>query len=190
MHPELSEFFINNTWMPISHWLDKYENDYCLVPCTCRQSRKIRGEGSLEDVNWYIMVGPFVEYAIETKKAVRRLTKEEVLEICQKAEDAGYVHQVSNQDGADKIFALCNCNIESCYALRTSQYFNTPNMSASPYRARVDKEKCVACGQCAEVCPAALRLSMSISVLAVAFVLHDASLMQFPLTAFIRKTVI
>lgn len=190
-HPELSEFFCNNTWMPISqiarmadhggsgvgmhvipvesaikgnpqsvsieyisHWLDKYDNDYCLVPCTCRQSRRIRGEGSPEDVNWCIMVGPFVEYAIETKKAVRRLTKEEVLEICQRAEDAGYVHQVSNQDGAGKIFALCNCNIESCYALRTSQYFNTPNMSASPYRARVDKEKCVACGQCVEVCPA------------------------------------
>lgn len=190
-HPELSEFFSNNTWMPISqishmaapggsgvgmhvipvesaiennpqsisleyisHWLEKYDNDYCLVPCTCRQSRRIRGEGSPEDVNWCIMVGPFVEYAIETKKAVRRLTKEEVLEICKRAEDLGYVHQVSNQDGANKIFALCNCNIESCYALRTSQYFNTPNMSASSYRARVNKDKCVACGQCVEVCPA------------------------------------
>ena len=27
-------------------------------------------------------------------------------------------------------------------------------MSASAYRAHVDPEKCVACGQCAEVCPA------------------------------------
>ena len=41
-----------------------------------------------------------------------------------------------------------------CFALRTSQYFNTPNLSASAYRAHVDKENCVACGKCVEVCPA------------------------------------
>ena len=40
-----------------------------------------------------------------------------------------------------------------CNALRTSQLFNTPNMSASAYRAHVDVSKCVACGKCVEVCP-------------------------------------
>lgn len=38
--------------------------------------------------------------------------------------------------------------------LRTSQLFNTPNMSRSAYVAHVDKEKCVACGRCVEYCPA------------------------------------
>lgn len=137
----------------ISHWLDKYENEYVLAPCACRVSRRARGDGSPEDVNWCIFVGPLVEYIIETKKAVRRLTKEEVLEICQKAEDQGFVHQISNQDGSDKTFVICNCNIETCYSLRTSQYFNTPAMSATTYRARVNKDKCVACGKCVEVCP-------------------------------------
>ncbi|MBQ4381801.1 MAG: FAD-dependent oxidoreductase, partial [Oscillospiraceae bacterium] len=37
--------------------------------------------------------------------------------------------------------------------LRTSQLFNTPNMSRSAYRAHVDASKCVACGKCVEVCP-------------------------------------
>ena len=32
--------------------------------------------------------------------------------------------------------------------------FNTPNLSRSAYIARVDKEKCVACGRCVEKCPA------------------------------------
>ena len=36
---------------------------------------------------------------------------------------------------------------------RTSQLYNTPNMSRSAYRAHVDKLKCVACGKCVEVCP-------------------------------------
>ena len=41
-----------------------------------------------------------------------------------------------------------------CNALRTSQLFNTPNMSRSAYVAAVETEKCVACGRCVENCPA------------------------------------
>ena len=37
---------------------------------------------------------------------------------------------------------------------RTSQLFNTPNMSRSAYVAKVEKENCVACGRCVEYCPA------------------------------------
>ena len=58
----------------------------------------------------------------------------------------GYVHQITNIDGEDKIFAICNCAVGVCNALRTSQLFNTPNMSRSAYRAHVTKENCVACG--------------------------------------------
>ena len=71
-----------------------------------------------------------------------------------KAEDNGFVHQITNIDGQHKIFAICNCNVNVCYALRTSQLFNTPNMSRSAYVAHVDKDNCVACGRCVEVCPA------------------------------------
>ncbi len=31
--------------------------------------------------------------------------------------------------------------------------FNTPNLSRSSFTAKVDKDKCVACGKCVEVCP-------------------------------------
>ncbi len=76
------------------------------------------------------------------------------MEILQRAEDNGYVHQITNIDGEDKIFAICNCAVGVCNALRTSQLFNTPNMSRSAYRASVEPEKCVACGRCVEYCPA------------------------------------
>ncbi|MBE6819016.1 MAG: FAD-dependent oxidoreductase, partial [Ruminococcaceae bacterium] len=63
----------------------------------------------------------------------------------------------------DKIFAICNCNVNVCYALRTSQLFNTPNMSRSAYVAKVKKENCVACGRCVEHCPAgALKLGQKL----------------------------
>ncbi len=96
---------------------------------------------------------PVCDYCRETGKG-RDITYDEAMEILQRAEDNGYVHQITNIDGEDKIFAICNCALGSCFALRTSQLFNTPNMSASAYRAHVDADKCVACGKCAEVCPA------------------------------------
>jgi NADPH-dependent glutamate synthase beta subunit-like oxidoreductase len=92
--------------------------------------------------------------ATETQKGGRYITYEEVLDILKKAEDNGFVHQITNIDGKNKIFAICNCNVNVCYALRTSQLFNTPNMSRSAYVAHVKTENCVACGRCVEYCPA------------------------------------
>lgn len=139
----------------ISHWLDKYDGKYAASPCSCRKSRKTFDEGCADDpADWCIAVGDMADYVVETNKGGRYITKEEALEILQKAEDNGFVHQITNIDGEDKIFAICNCNVNVCYALRTSQLFNTPNMSRSAYVAHVDKANCVACGRCVEYCPA------------------------------------
>ncbi len=138
----------------ISHWLDKYDGKYSVGYCSCRNARRLFGEGSGEiQDDCCIGLGDFADYLVETGKG-RYITKEEVLHICQRAEENGYVHQITNIDGEDKIFGLCNCDLGVCFALRTSQYFNTPNLSASAYRAHVDRENCVACGKCVEVCPA------------------------------------
>ena len=139
----------------ISYWLDKYEGKYAASPCSCRKSRKTFDQGCADDPEgWCIAVGDMADYVVETGKGGRYISKEEVLEILKKAEDNGFVHQITNIDGEDKIFAICNCNVNVCYALRTSQLFNTPNMSRSAYVAHVVKDNCVACGRCVEVCPA------------------------------------
>ena len=139
----------------ISHWLDKYDGKYAKSPCSCRNSRKTFDEGCADDPEgWCIAVGDMADYVVETEKGGRYITREEALEIFRQAEENGFVHQITNIDGEDKIFAICNCNVNVCYALRTSQLFNTPNMSRSAYVARVDKENCVACGRCVEYCPA------------------------------------
>lgn len=138
----------------ISHWLKKYEGKYAASPCSCRMSRAKLGEGCGDDVeDWCIGVGDMADYLVETNKG-HYVTYEEVLEILKRAEDNGFVHQITNIDGENKIFAICNCNVNICNALRTSQLFNTPNMSRSAYVARVTPESCVACGRCVEYCPA------------------------------------
>lgn len=139
----------------ISHWLEKYDGKYAASPCSCRRSRATFEEGCADDPDgWCIAVGDMADYVVETNKGGRYITREEVLEILRKAEENGFVHQITNIDGEDKIFAICNCNVNVCYALRTSQLFNTPNMSRSAYVARVTRENCVACGRCVEYCPA------------------------------------
>lgn len=139
----------------ISYWLDKYEGKYAASPCSCRYSRQTYDEGCADDPEgWCVAMGDMADYVVETNKGGRYVTKEEALDIFRQAEENGFVHQITNIDGEDKIFAICNCNVNVCYALRTSQLFNTPNMSASAYRARVKTDNCVACGRCVEYCPA------------------------------------
>lgn len=139
----------------ISYWLSKYGGKYAASPCSCRRSRLTHDEGCADDPEgWCVAVGDMADYVVETQKDGRYISKEEALDIFRQAEENGFVHQITNIDGKDKIFAICNCNVNVCYALRTSQLFNTPNMSRSAYIAKVEKQNCVACGKCVEACPA------------------------------------
>ncbi|MBQ6268174.1 MAG: FAD-dependent oxidoreductase [Clostridia bacterium] len=138
----------------LSHWLNKNDK-FCKMVCACRKAQRVRGEG-VGDIEgkMCIGVGDIAEFLVESGKDAEYITREEALEIIERAERKGYVHQITNLDGPNRIVGICNCSAGSCYGLRTSQLFNTPNMSRSAYRAHVDTEKCVACGKCVEVCPA------------------------------------
>ncbi len=144
-----------STSVPVEHlsrWIDMYDK-FGISECSCRKQQAMRGEGSGEiRGNYCIGMGDMAEY-MDDRGIGHYITKEEVYEILERAERHGYVHQITNIDGEDKIVAICNCAPGVCNALRTSQLFNTPNMSASAYRAHVDSAKCVACGKCVEVCP-------------------------------------
>ena len=138
----------------ISHWLKKYEGHLGVGICSCRYGRAKLNEGSGDSAeDWCIAVGDMADYCNETGKG-HSITYDEAIQILKNAEDNGFVHQITNIDGEDKIFAICNCNINICNALRTSQLFNTPNLSRSAYTAKVDPKNCVACGKCVEYCPA------------------------------------
>ena len=146
---------MENQSVPVEHlsrWIDMYDK-FGISECSCRKQQTMRGEGSGEIRGDYcIGMGDMAEY-MDDRGIGHYITKEEVYEILERAERHGYVHQITNIDGENKIVAICNCAPGVCNALRTSQLFNTPNMSASAYRAHVEKEKCVACGKCVEVCP-------------------------------------
>ena len=136
----------------LSHWLNKYEI-FATVPCVCRMSKEIIDEGAGEDYeDMCIAVGSMARYAVETHRG-HYITYDEVMEILQRAEDQGCVHQITNLDGDQRILGICNCSPATCCAIRSSQFFNCRNLSRSAYVAHVDTENCVACGKCVEVCP-------------------------------------
>ncbi|MBO7617111.1 MAG: FAD-dependent oxidoreductase [Bacteroidales bacterium] len=147
----------------ISYWLKRYEGHLAVGICSCRYGRKKLEEGCADDYrDWCIGVGDMADYLIETKRG-HAITYDECMKILKIAEDNGFVHQVTNIDGEGKIFAICNCNVKICNALRTSQLFNTPNLSRSAYVAKVESKNCVACGRCVEYCPAgAVRLGQKL----------------------------
>lgn len=151
------------TYEQLSFWLKKYDK-IAVGSCSCRVTRRLMGEGCGHlEKDMCIALGDLAEFAVKTGRA-REITYDECLEILKKAEDNGLVHQITNVDGPDKIFGICNCCRCSCFGLRTSQFFNTPNMSRSNFVAKIDDEKCVACGQCVEYCPAnAVKLGQKIA---------------------------
>ena len=123
-------------------------------PCSCRRARRLMGEGCghLEEDMCMYLNDNAVCYSEQGYH--RLVTKEEAYEILRRAEDNGLVHEINQTPGFEDATAICNCCGCSCFALRIEELFRTPRAIRSNYIARVDKEKCVACGKCAEVCPA------------------------------------
>lgn len=136
--------------------VSKYLNDndiFSVADCSCRTARAVMGEGCghlSEDM--CIQMGHAAEYYIRTGRG-REITREEAFEIIKKAEENGLMHQIPNLDGSGKTHAICNCCGCSCLSLRTAEMFINADMVRSNYVSKVDREKCVACGECVQHCP-------------------------------------
>lgn len=150
------------TYEEVSKYLE--ENDiFTVTDCSCRTDRELMGEGCghlKEDM--CIQMGHAAEYYIKTGRG-RQITREEAYEIIRKAEENGLMHQIPNVDGNGKTHAICNCCGCGCLSLRTAEMFKNNDMVRSNYVARVETDKCVACGQCVENCPVnALKLGQKL----------------------------
>jgi NADPH-dependent glutamate synthase beta subunit-like oxidoreductase len=146
----------------IEYLLNKHEI-FAVTDCACRESMRIIGQGcghTVEDV--CLRLGSAAEYYIRTGKG-REVTREEAKEICLRAEKEGLMHQIPNLSGPGNALAICNCCGCSCFGLRNANLYRNPDWSRSNYVSSVDKDKCVACGECVEHCPSnALTLGQSL----------------------------
>ena len=146
--------------------ISKYLNEntlFSVSDCSCRTSREAMGEGCghlKEDM--CIQMGHAAEYYIRTKRG-REITRQEAFDIIKRAEENGLMHSIPNTDGPGETHAICNCCGCSCFAVRIAGMFVNNDMMRSNYVSKVDRDKCVACGECVEVCPVnALKLGQKI----------------------------
>ena len=146
----------------LSHYLEKYDV-FSVSDCSCRRSRRYLGQGCGHlETDMCVQMGTGAEYYIRTGRA-RQITREEALEIFKRAEENGLMHQMPNIEGLGESAAICNCCSCSCFAMRVATMFGSYDSIRSNYVSQVDKEKCVACGQCVENCPTnALRLGQKL----------------------------
>ena len=120
--------------------------------CSCRRSRRLMGEGCghlEEDMCIYLNDNAI---SFSNIGEHRLISKEEAYEIIRVAEANGLVHEINQTPGFEDSTAICNCCGCSCYALRLATLFRAKDAIRSNFVARVDKDKCVACGKCVENC--------------------------------------
>ena len=132
-------------------YIEDNEGHMSVTPCQCRRVRRMMGEGSGDlDEGLCIFMGHVGDMFNNTGKG-RPISVAEAKELIRKCDERGCVHQITTLHSGET-FAICNCMPESCLALGVTQYYNTPATSKSNYVAEIDKEKCVACGQCTDRC--------------------------------------
>ena len=146
----------------LSYYLGKYDI-FSVSPCSCRASRRTLNDGCghLEQ-DMCIQMGKGAEHYIRTGRG-RQVSREEVLQILKRAEDNGLMHDMPNIEEAGESSAICNCCACSCFGLRVGLLYGARDVIRSNFVAKVDEEKCVACGQCVENCPGnALKLGQKL----------------------------
>lgn len=136
---------------------------FSVSDCSCRTSRESMNEGCghLKE-EMCIQLDHAAEYYIKTGRG-REITREEAFEIIRRAEDNGLMHSIPNLDTPGHTHAICNCCGCGCYAMRLANEYLNNDIVRSNYKSVVDESKCVACGECVDVCPTnAIRLGQKL----------------------------
>jgi len=118
--------------------------------CICRVQTRLIGKPCEHPVDMCMVMSPVPEAFINSQE-IKSLTKEEAYATLRRADLAGLVHSVSNNQHGD--WYICNCCTCSCGILRGMAELGIANVVASSaFINTVDESLCNACGLCVESC--------------------------------------
>ncbi len=84
----------------------------------------------------------------------REISQQEALDLLWAEHERGHVHTAYFKDACDnKFYAICNCCSCCCGGLIAMMKNDVPMVASSGYVAQIDKELCIACGDCEDACP-------------------------------------
>jgi Pyruvate/2-oxoacid:ferredoxin oxidoreductase delta subunit len=125
-----------------------------VMDCACRTHMKIHNDGvpvNNYPINVCMNFNTFADYCIEQGFG-RELSKEEALITLTGAAEAGLVH--TTQNITEKTSFICNCDRDCCIMLRGIRQFDDPDIVAtSNFLPENEKENCIFCLKCIEICP-------------------------------------
>ena len=126
---------------------------YSVADCACRTAGKLVGKGCEHPIEGTCMqFDETADYYVRTGRG-RYVTKEEAIQILEYTEKSGLVHCAFQVEGKDYTTFICNCCGCACAGLRQINRLDANPMSHSNFRAKIDNDKCVACGECVTICP-------------------------------------
>jgi Pyruvate/2-oxoacid:ferredoxin oxidoreductase delta subunit len=131
--------------------LDRFEV-FGVGQCQCRLTAVAKGEGCGKPLENCMVMGQWAAAGIKDGW-LRRVGRQEALEIKREAEAQGMVNWVMNVEST-KGQCSCSCCGCCCHAMRMVNEFNAPALSAPPhFLPKLDQAKCNSCGRCAKSCP-------------------------------------
>ncbi len=120
---------------------------YAVGECICKKEKALIGRKCDKPSEVCFALAP-IEGFFDDFFWGRAVSKEEMYEILQKAEEAGLVHITTNVVNGH--YAICNCCGCCCAALKTINKFGINDALNTHYYAKIDEEKCSACGVCSD----------------------------------------
>jgi len=121
--------------------------------CQCRVSMELVGKGCGRPTENCVSFGPMAKPVIE-RGMMRRVDRDEIIEIKRNAEREGCVTWMMNEGGSWRGNISCSCCGCCCHGLRVVRDFNLPGLISKPhFRPVAVHEKCTVCNVCVKVCP-------------------------------------
>ncbi|TFH06400.1 MAG: 4Fe-4S dicluster domain-containing protein [Spirochaetales bacterium] len=130
----------------IRSYVAEHPGPFGVINCVCRQSAEVMGEACTTSSSHEtcLMIGHVPGHA-------RRLDREGVLEILDRAEREGHVLQPQNSQTPAFI---CCCCTDCCEVLRNARKLPRPaDAMPTAFRAQVDESLCTGCRVCVKRCP-------------------------------------
>ncbi|MCX5867858.1 MAG: 4Fe-4S binding protein [Proteobacteria bacterium] len=130
--------------------IDQHEVFSLSHMCACRNQKELIGEGCGKPKDVCMHLGPMAMLDIKNGYG-RKVSKEEILEAADRAEEAGLIHFADN---VERPLIICNCCVCCCGGFTTLSRYNMPaTFVNSRYIVKHDVKKCKTCGDCAKACP-------------------------------------
>jgi len=122
-----------------------------VLRCPCREQR----EQPCTPLEVCLVLGePFVSFILDHQPdKARRITPGEAEAILVAEEERGHIHTAWFKDAMhDRFYAICNCCRCCCLGMESYRR-GVPRLVTSGYQPIMQREDCIGCGCCVEICP-------------------------------------